>query len=86
MANPIVVTCTKNTWVKVATNVTSGLVHILDFTPNLYLQTYRITGDPAPTLLTDAVPLENKDEISATSGIDVYIMAVTDDGKVRVDL
>ncbi|RLB92830.1 MAG: hypothetical protein DRH26_05330 [Deltaproteobacteria bacterium] len=89
MANPVFVSCIKDSWTKVATNVTTGAIHKFDVTPYEYLQTYRDTGDPAPTLITEGIPaFENSrtDMISATSGIDIYLYPITATGKVRVDL
>jgi len=87
MANPTNVTCTADTWTKVATNVVTGVIWKKDSSPD-YLQTYRETGGDAPTNLDDAVKtLEGNSEfISSSDPIDVYIYAVGDDGLVRVDL
>ena len=89
MANPTFVNCTKDTWTKVATNVTTGAIRKFDLTPYEYLQTYRETGDPAPTLKSDGVPAfeDSRTEIiSAVNGIDVYLYPITDNGRVRVDI
>lgn len=87
MANPAVTACTKDAWTKVATSVTSGQVHILSKAPSQYAQTYRVTGDPAPTTLAEAVVLtEISTPISSSSNIDVYIYAFGAAGSVRVDL
>ncbi len=54
-----------------------------------YYQTYRDTGDAAPTDLTEAVSILNKEKsiiISSSSPIDVYIYCKGEAGKVRVDL
>jgi len=86
MANPVFVDITpKETWVKVADNVTTGQVWVISGNVE-YLQTYRDAGDPAPTLRSDGVDLEEVAWISATAGIDVYVMALGDVGRVRVDL
>jgi len=86
MANPVFMDITpKETWVKVADNVTSGQVWVIIGNVE-YLQTYRDAGDPAPTLRSDGVDLEEVAWISATAGIDVYVMALGDVGRVRVDL
>jgi hypothetical protein len=48
-----------------------------------------MTGEAAPTLKSEGVPLfrkSNQESISATAGIDVYVWAVLKAGKVRVDL
>lgn len=89
MADPTRVTCTANTWKKVASNVTSGQVGKLNKRPNLYLQTYRMSGNAAPTSGTEGIPVfvnSDSEEISAAAGIDIYIMAVGNDGEVRVDV
>lgn len=91
MADPVFVNLTKNVWEKVATNVTSGLVHALGG-PNRYFQTYRDTGGAAPSSsesnrALEAVPFSGITEtISSTAGIDVYIYCSKDGGRVRVDL
>lgn len=89
MATPVFVTCNKDAWTKVATNVETGFIHMVSLDPNIYLYTYRDTGDPAPTLRTDGVPLFDEDNVAsilATAGIDVYVWVDKVDGKVRVDL
>lgn len=89
MSNPVFVTCKKNTWKLVAQNVTAGFIHCDSVRPDSYLQTYRDTGDAAPTDQTEGTPIFLKswsEEISASAGIDVYIMAVGQRGRVRVDL
>lgn len=86
MANPLVAEITKGSWVKVATNVTAGVIHVLKFDA-MYQQTYRLTGDPAPTLQTEGSQMSRDGaEISALVGIDVYIWCSSADGKVRVDV
>lgn len=90
MANPVIIDCTKDVWTKVATDVVTGQVHKKSEVPQLYLHTYRLTGETAPALKTEGVEIfihENLSEnISALAGIDVYIMPIGEDGKVRVDL
>lgn len=86
MADPVIVPCPVNAWTKVATNVKTGLVHILKTDPAVYKQTYRLTGGAAPTNDDGAVPFCGQLEISSTDAIDVYIKAVLEDGNVRVDL
>lgn len=86
MADPLIVECQKDEWTKVATNVTTGRIWIKKKTPT-YLQTYRMTGEDAPTDKSDAVPIyENSIPISHSAGIDVYIQPVGKAGTVRVDL
>ena len=89
MTNPAVVTVTANAWTKVATAVTKGQLWIKTRPSTAYLVTYRDTGDPAPTDLTDAVEFDHTGNmpISATAAIDVYVYNPDDvDGKIRVDL
>jgi len=87
MANPVVVSLPKDVWTIVALAKTSGQVHIMSSKPNVYFQTYRVTGDPAPTDLSDAVAMRSLSEtISAATAIDVYIQPSKHAGVVRVDL
>lgn len=87
MANPVIIDCPADTWTKVATAVTSGLVHIFVGEKLKWLQTYRLTGEAAPTDKSDAIALvEPTDTISASSAIDVYVYPNGGAGKVRVDL
>jgi hypothetical protein len=87
MADPTVVTCAKDAWTKVATNVTAGKVHILSGAPSQYSHTYRATGGSAPTTLAEAVAVSVVSlPISASAAIDVYLYAHGAAGSVRVDV
>ncbi len=89
MADPLLVDCPKDVFTKVATDVTSGLVHKISTDPNKYLQTYRMTGGTAPTEKDEAVPMfigTDTEQISSSAGIDVYVWPIGKDGLVRVDL
>jgi hypothetical protein len=88
MANPVFVDCPADTWQLVASNVTAGQVKKADNTPGQYLETYRTTGGAAPTEISEGIPCfvsRYSEPISASAGIDVYIMARGKDGRVRVD-
>lgn len=92
MAEPIFVPCLKGQWTKVATSVVTGQIWKRPQKAT-FLQTYRVTGNPPPTLQTEGVqafPVPAKDqgleEISSSTPIDVYLFAVKFDGEVRVDL
>ena len=85
MADPSIVACLADAWTKVATNVTTGQIHVIEQGPE-YLQTYRDTGGGVPTAQAEGVPLDGKAWISATAGIDVYVWAIRNAGSVRVDL
>lgn len=89
MASPVFIDCTKDSWEPVAINVLAGTVHKISLEPNIYLQTYVMTGVAAPTGRDKGVPAfpkGNPEDISASSGIDVYIWADKVDGRVRVDI
>lgn len=100
MANPEIKTLNEWEWTKVATNVTTGSMHRIRSTV-YYYQTYRLTGEAAPSDPTvgempdEAVRIfeeSNQISISSTDPIDVYILCANSDddnsdaGKVRVDL
>jgi len=89
MANPVSVTCTADTWVKVATNVTSGNIGKQSNLPDKYVRTYKLTGEAAPTDDDEAGPIFTCCD-SATIGhsvaIDVYIKAIGAAGAVVVEL
>ena len=88
MADPVMVPCPANTWTLVAEKVTTGLIHRKLSLP-MYLQTYRDTGELAPTTRDEGVPVfvnSNTAIISAVTNIDVYLWAIDKPGEVRVDL
>lgn len=86
MADPVITACSEGAWTIVATNQTTGVIHILSLSPDKYLQTYRDTGGGAPTLINEGVPFKELLQISAAAAIDVYIWCIGGDGSVRVDL
>ena len=89
MSNPQLLDCPQDVWTPVAINVTTGQVKKIGKKPNLYLETYRMTGGDTPTKRAEGVPIfinSYAEIISAAAAIDVYIMAVGNDGKVRIDL
>ena len=88
-ANPVVINCPKGVWTQIAAATTTGTIHKLSVAPELYLQTYRLKGQPAPVGNDDATRLFSSgivDNISNDGEIDVYVRAIGKDGKVRVDL
>lgn len=88
MANPVLTPIPQGVWTKVATNVKNGNLHKKNHTP-LYKQTYRLTGDPAPTTPDEAVLMFSKclsEIIRSDVAIDVYVWCVGADGELRVDL
>jgi len=89
MANPAMKTLAVNAWEKVATNVTAGSIKRFSTNPNKYLETYRMTGGTPPTDSSEGVEMflnGNSEQIAAAAGIDVYIMAVGTNGRIRVDV
>ena len=89
MANPVIVQITANTWNLVASNVTAGQIHRIDKRPTGHLQTYRMTGNPAPTSVLEGVPCfvgTDSEPIQAAAAIDVYIWPHSSDGVIRRDV
>ena len=90
MANPAIIECPAGVFTLVASGVTGGKIKMLSTAPNAYLETYRMAGQPRPTNQSEGVPAFPDDGATATiesaAAIDVYIMAVGKDGKVRADL
>lgn len=87
MANPVIVACAADVWTKVATAVLTGNIWVKDKPSGGMMQTYRLTGDPAPTLETESMPiLDIGIAINNSVGIDVYIYSKGGSGSVRVDI
>jgi len=89
MANPIAVPCPANTWTKVLTNVTEGQIKKRLKTPNVYLSTYKMTGEAAPTLQSKGTPIfieSNSEKIENVAAIDVYIYPIGAAGSVFVEV
>jgi hypothetical protein len=83
------IACAADTWVKVASGVTSTVIWMLNVRPSLYKQTYVDAGGAAPTDDSNAVVAFGSCDsqiFSAAASSDVYIKAVKYDGSVRVDL
>ena len=92
MANPAIVNCPKDQWTLVATGVNRGFVWTKRIAVQ-YLHTYKMTGEAAPldSDLSTSVPIRDlvtpilySDDVGGS--IDVYVMAIGQDGIVRVDL
>ena len=85
-------------WVKVATNIIMGSIHLVNRSPSYY-RTYRLTGEAAPdSLVEGTIPDEAiqifidkpEEPIEASEYIDVYLFCKNDFkstqiGKVVVD-
>jgi len=84
-ATPVSVICTADTFVKVATGVTTGVVQKKSTSPNVYKFTTVPTGDAAPTddsLAWLGFSCDNSEIISDSAAIDVYVKAVNVAGEV----
>jgi len=87
MASPVKISCTKDTWVKVATAVRSGNVWISKPLA-IYSQSYVATGAAAPPDdMSTACPLPEPGlPISVDAPSDIYVYAHGYDGEVIVAL
>ena len=92
MPNPLIIAIPSGAApTKVATDVQTGLVKVEKWAGTKgdikYLETYRLTGEAAPTNQAGMIKWSTILEIDHLVGIDVYIGVVgDDDGIVRVDL
>jgi len=87
MADPLIVNCPADTWTKVATGVKTGQIHKFKPIDAYIVRTYRDTGNPAPTDLSDAIDFDCKSlPISSSAAIDVYLYPKNAAADVRVDL
>jgi hypothetical protein len=90
MADPVRVTLNANQWTQVAANVVSGVITIQEWQPSRYYQTYRMTGNPAPTgdqnEATSVITVGQEISIAALAAIDVYLFCRDQDGAVVVAL
>jgi len=88
MASPVKIDIVKDTWVLVASGVTTGQL-TNDKTNTSYLATYRTAGDPTPIDLSDSRQIFEKSNavaIKNTVAIDVYVYCKEKDGRVLVDV
>lgn len=87
MANPDVQTLTADVWTKVAQAVTGGQIHKITSTPTSYFTFYKVSGAAAPVGLNIGEQrLEDSQDISSMTQIDVYVYPLGGTGKIRVDL
>jgi hypothetical protein len=75
----------------VAQNIVKGFIHTVNTRSELtYLQTYRTTGDAAPTDFSDSIQWVQSQggiPINTSTGVDVYIGVVGNTpGKIRLDI
>ena len=77
MANPQSKTIPKNTWTKVASNVTEGTLTIVSGSHSDFIYTTRAAGGRAPTLSTDATarpfPSTRSLGFSEDTSTDIYM-------------
>ena len=97
MANPIDIEILENVVTKVADNVFTGFInrHWRDKRDLFYYSTYRLTGDPAPTLeemysemkrIFVETGKEEQEPIQSSVAIDVYLIAAKEDGNIDTGL
>ena len=88
MANPTVVTLTKDVWTKVLSGVTRfGKITVLgqEQEPTAYIATFvQENGTPPANDYSGGVPFSCSASPSNSSSIDIYVMPKTFDGKVVV--
>lgn len=90
MSDPVVIECPEGLWTKVAINITKGNINKVSNSPGSYLYTYRDTGESAPTLQAEGVPIFRNNSIihklwERTDEIDIYIWPVGAMGSIRID-
>lgn len=92
MANPVIHTVPVKEWYKIATDINSG--NIQKATKNetnnqIFYQTYRLTGDPAPTEQNEGVRMFADDpvseDIASIEQIDVYVWAENGPAYLRLN-
>lgn len=86
--NPEFIAIPADSWTKVATAVTTGQIWKAQSTA-AYLQTYRLTGETAPTDRSEGMKLfSNSDSeiIDSSDPIDVYVFAIGEAGRIRADV
>ena len=88
MANPVVLDLIANEWNLVAEGITTGQLSVLGNQPSIYLRTYRLNGEPAPSSdTTEGIRLSRKSvQIRSRNLIDVYVYPQLKGAKVRIDL
>lgn len=94
MADPAFIDLPSDEWTKIATNVTTGQVHLVNTDPNIIKHTYRDNGSADDPLVTDPNGLTGTpvfvgtiiEQIQSSVGIDVYLFPVKKASRVRVDL
>jgi hypothetical protein len=83
MAKPKLRTLTKDVWTKVATSASSMVINVMK--PGvMYLQTYRMAGEAAPTNKKEGVEFEDQLSVYPDHNLDIYIMPLGDTGQVRI--
>lgn len=88
MANPVDVDCPVGVWTPVAVNVITGMLYRKEIGA-IYLYTYRLTGQAAPSDEVGTAQIfideeSSQEVIAASAGIDVYIKCKNKSGAVMV--
>jgi len=95
MAAPTIVEINADEWTLLISNVTSATIRKCDttksYSPTAYLQTYRPTGQAAPTTTNEGAKLFTasasceSETISNAAAIDIYVFSRSVAGELRVD-
>ena len=91
MATPVFVDLPKDTWTKIAENITVGQVHLVDNSPNVVRSTYiQPTGGTAPAddaaLGVPAFVEGSTEQMLFNAAADVYLRPEGVASRVRVDV
>lgn len=86
MANPVIINVPANEWHKIATAVQNGLIRTLNPTDNEWYQTFKLTGQSAPTDEPEVKLLFQTDIINADVDVDIYVYHKKTPGRVRIDI
>ena len=91
MATPTFIALPADTWTKIATNITTGQVHLVDNGPNVIRSTYiQPTGAAAPAndpaLGVPAFEGVTTESMQFSAGADVYLRPEGEASRVRVDV
>lgn len=87
MSDPVNIPLPEGVWTLVAENLTNGVLKIMNTSPNLYLETYRSTGNTAPINDDGANPIDSTRQviIKSSRAIDVYVKPLGAPGIIRLD-
>jgi len=80
----VMVACPEGQYTKVATSVNKALISVKK-TDAYYSHNFALTGDAAPTTLTEALPFSVAVDYDNSALIDIYVWCTSKVGIVGVD-